>query len=190
MKENGFTLVETLIVLAIGALLLTGIGNAIASFATALEKVKDNVENSQVDLEIKSLKSLLQSARFVDAEGNIFEQRPDGLDFTARLPDSGGYKGFYKQRLEVTKKSDGDVLSLKVEDINVNLPTIILLNDVKVKTIQFPKQSDFIVEKNETVKEHKITIITGGGKPHEVVFYPLSSNEQGGIFDPISRACR
>lgn len=188
MKEHGFTLIETLIVLAIGALLLAGISNAIASFAPALERVKNNTEKSQLDIRLISLANILKSARFVDIDQQAFTQKPNTLTFMSHAPMASGRRGYVIHQLQIVDKNDEGVMQLNISDAEANFPSVNILQGVD--KVVFPKQIDLVARNQSHNIVHKVIINLSNGEQRSIPINPIVTETKTCIFDPISQVCR
>lgn len=186
MRENGFTIVETLIVLAVGALLLVGIGNAISGFAPIFQRVKKSDTQQVTTRKLEQLENMLSASHFVGSDGKSFKQEVNGLTFLARLPMSSGYKGLYEQRIEFKKQNNE--LGLRVIDPSLSLPDVVIAQNIE--KISFPNQKQFAKTGSEQASVYKISLLSKDGIQFEIIINPIVDNSNNCVFDFISRSCR
>lgn len=191
MRENGFTLIETLIVLAIGALLLAGISNAIASFVPALTRVQINQEKAQDDANIRALAKLLNASRFANNNGEPLEQKLNSISFMARLPMASGMRGYILHKLEFVNDNGGASLKLRIGEASNSLPSVTIISGID--KVIFPKQTDLVSRSSDDVDTHQVSEIIIRRQSAEdinIPIKPIVTETKVCIFDPISQVCR
>ena len=188
INHNGFTLVETLIVLAIGALLLAGISNAIAGFAPALERVQNNSEDSQVEANLISLEHILKVARFIDSDQQAFTQKQNALTFLSRAPIASGKRGYIMHQLQFIKENNEGIMRLKTSDNELSFPSVDIMNSID--KVIFPEQIDLLAGSQRQDGNNQIIISLANGDQRRVSINPMITETKTCVFDPISQACR
>lgn len=188
INHNGFTLIETLIILAIGALLLVGISNAIAGFAPALERVQNNSEDSQFEVNLISLEYMLKAARFIDSNQQAFTQKPDTLTFMSRAPMASGKRGYIVHHLQFIIENNEGIMRLKTSDNELSFPSVDIIDGIQKVT--FPKQIDLAAGDQRENKNNEIIINLSNGEQRRISINPMITETKTCVFDPISQACR
>jgi len=188
MNEKGFTLVETLVSLVVGAMLLGSISWVISGLGKDFKtSQQSNIPRQQMQ-SAKLLSRILSDARFVDAAGNPLPRSDDRLDFMMRAPEALGMKGFVPARLQAAGMGGAKALTLEIA--GADYPKVELLGDLEKLDfdysvnigpqgeIPFVRQIAINFQRKAETKAQRINI-----RPH--------INAVGAcIFDPISQQCR
>ncbi len=186
MSENGFTLVETLVALVIGAVLLGSISWVISGLVKdlkAAEQIRD--PRAMLDAAIL-LENILGGARFENDEGQTLPRNAEQLTFEMRAPAALGTPGYIPASLAAVPATSGKslVLSLPGSD----LPDTILLDG--------PEDIDFTYEtdSNQTspyIRQINVFVQWIAAKDKKSLSFRPRINADGTcVFDPISQQCR
>jgi prepilin-type N-terminal cleavage/methylation domain-containing protein len=189
MKENGFTLVEMLVVLAIGALLLTGIASVLGGFGDTLRRTqmadRAIVQMSGTD----EIRELLEGALYVDESGALYPQSNARLEFRTPAPqalDVGGLR-----HVALLSRDDGKSYSLVLDDLEQDLavPDATLLSDADA--IRFESRTQAMGKQQKPrISQVKVNLRLPGNTEATIVAHPKLNTQGPCVFDPISQECR
>ncbi len=112
LSENGFTLIEMLVSLAIGSVLLAIIANMISGFSTELRAAAPRSAAAAQPQRIVQLRNLLREARFVDSEGKLLPHLNNSVQFVRRKSDVTGRENWQSSQLIISTDADGRTLKL------------------------------------------------------------------------------
>lgn len=189
MKENGFTLVEMLIVLAIGALLLTGIASVLGGFGDTLRRTQkaERIVSQMAGLD--DIRQLLEGALYVDEKGALYPQSSTRLEFRTPAAQSLEIGGL--RHVALVPKKHGDTLSLVLDDLDedIDVPDAIFLRGAKA--IGFDSRTTAIgQQKKPRIRQITINVQLPGGLAEPIIAHPRLTTEGPCVFDPISQDCR
>ena len=189
MKENGFTLVEMLVVLAIGALLLTGIASVLGGFGDTLRRTQlaDRVIAQMSGSD--EIRQLLEGALYADETGALYPQSNTRLEF--RTPAPRALQGGGLRHVALMIRKEGKFNSLVLDDLAQDLavPDAILLRSAD--SISFDSQTNAIGQQQKIrISQIKVILRLSGNTEATIVAHPRLNTQGPCLFDPISQECR
>lgn len=188
MNEKGFTLIEVLVALVVGAMLLGSVSWIIASLAKDL-KAAERIERPEALLQSTALlEKILSEGRFIDQSGGAMQRSATNLDFAMRAPEALGQTGFVTAKLIARENASSASLVLQLPGTDFpettvlqNMESINLSYDVESGSqgpSPFIKKIAIIVKPTYQTEGLTINI-----RPHVDAIGAC-------IFDPISQQCR
>lgn len=188
MNEKGFTLIEVLVSLVVGAMLLGSVSWIISGLAKDL-KVSENIEQPKTVLQTGALlENILSDGRFVDQSGRAMPRTANSLDFEMRAPEVLGRPGFISSKLVVIKNALGESLVLQLP--GTDLPETLLLNNMDSISLSY-KAASGPQDPSPFVRRIAITFKAKHRTEEQTINIRPRINAVGGcIFDPISQQCR
>lgn len=188
MKENGFTLVEMLIVLAVGALLLTGIASVLGGFGDTLRRTQKADKQLSQLASFDTVQQMLDSALYVDEQGELYPQSASRLEFRTAAPQALQTGGFRHVALLAVRKSDRHNLLLDDLGSDNALPDATFLRGAE--NISFETRTDAGGQTQKPkIREVRIKLRLPSGEA-QIVSTPRITVQGPCVFDPISQDCR
>lgn len=188
MSKNGFTLIETLVALTIGAMLLGSISWVISGLVKDLKAVEQR-QNPRAMLDAASLlDNILGSARFADGGGQVLPRDAEKMAFEMLAPAVLGRPGYISANLAAVQALNGNslVLSLPGSD----LPDTIVLDGAD--DIDFAYETDSAqIYSDPYIRQINISVQWNGRKDVKVLSVrPRIDSDGACVFDPVSQQCR
>jgi prepilin-type N-terminal cleavage/methylation domain-containing protein len=112
IDRNGFTLLEMLVSLAIGAVLLAIISNMVSGFSLHMRQSQLRNSNASTQQQFLYLRGLLRDARFVDEKGLLLPHADNSVQFVRRKLSSSGREIWQTSQLVITSNTNGRVITL------------------------------------------------------------------------------
>lgn len=189
MKENGFTLVEMLIVLAIGALLLTGIASVLGGFGDTLRRTQKADRYIAQKAATEDIRQMLEGALYSDATGKFYPQSASRLEFrtpAAKALETGGLR-----HVALLSANDGGTQKIILDDLgqDIAIPDAVLLRGAKAIAFE-SRLADYGQQQKPRISKVKVKLRLPDGTEQLVVAHPKLTTQGPCIFDPISQACR
>ena len=188
MKENGFTLVEMLIVLAVGALLLTGVASVLGGFSDTLRRTQKADKQLSQLASFDTVQQMLDSALYVDEQGELYPQSASRLEFRTAAPQALRTGGL--RHVALLAVSSGDQQNLLLDDLGSDnaLPDATLLRGAE--DIAFETRTD-AGEQTQKPRIRKVRIkLRLAGREAQIVSTPRITVQGSCVFDLISQSCR
>ncbi|MEP2990036.1 MAG: prepilin-type N-terminal cleavage/methylation domain-containing protein [Parasphingorhabdus sp.] len=188
MNEDGFTLVETLVALVVGAMLLGSISWVVSGFTRDLKAVETADQTREIARASTFLNRILSSARFSDQDGQPFPRSDTSLTFKTPTPLALGGTGYAEAKLDVVSDKNGQSLTFTVLDADV--PTTRIVDGAK--SISFDiSESENPTYSGRFLSEVKIVVSTEDQiDPKIIKVGPKIDGVGACIFDVISQKCR
>jgi prepilin-type N-terminal cleavage/methylation domain-containing protein len=133
--RNGFTLLEMLVSLAIGAVLLAIISNMVSGFSQNMRQSQIRNSNASTQQQFLYLRSLLRDARFVDDKGILLPHADNSVQFVRRKLGGSGREFWQMSRLVITSNKNGRAISLWD---NGAASGDVILQDLRFAQLRFP----------------------------------------------------
>lgn len=188
MNERGFTLIETLVALVLGAMLLGSISGVISGLVNDL-KAAEQTQGPRAMLDASNLlENILGGARFVDSGGKALPRNSEQLAFELRAPAVLGRRGYISANLAAVSTGSGKSLVLSLP--GTNLPETILLDGCD--DIDFAYQTDSDQQfADPNIRQISVSVQWNAEKEGKTLSYHPHINSGGAcVFDPISQQCR
>lgn len=188
MKENGFTLAEILVVLAVGALLLTGIASVLGGFGDTLRRTQKADKQLSQLANFDTVQQMLDSALYVDEQGELYPQSASRLEFRTAAPKALRTGGL--RHVALLAVSYGERQDLLLDDLGSDnaLPEASLLRGAE--NIAFETRIDATgPTQKPKVREVRIKLRLAG-REAQIVSTPRITVQGPCVFDPISQSCR
>jgi len=188
MKQNGFTLIETLVALVIGAMLLGSISWVISGLVKDLKAAEQSQEPRAMLDAAKLLENILGSARFADGDGKTLPRDAEKLAFEMQAPAVLGRRGYISANLAAVQALNGKslVLSLPGSD----LPDTIVLDSAEDIELAYETDSNQI-SSDPYIRQIDISVQWNAEKEAKVLsFRPRINSDGACVFDPVSQQCR
>ena len=188
MSERGFTLIETLVALAIGAMLLGSISWVISGLVKDL-KAAEQSQNPRAMLDAASLlDNILGSARFTDGDGKSLKRDSANLAFEMLAPTVLGKPGYVSANLAAVQALNGNSLVLFLP--GSDLPDTIVLDGAD--DIDFAYETDSAqIYSDPYIRQINISVRWNAEKDAKILSVrPRIDSDGACVFDPVSQQCR
>jgi len=188
MNEKGFTLVETLAALVVGAMLLGSISWVISGLTRDLTVAEVSDQTREISQASVILNRILSSARFTDQDGNNLARSNNFLTFEMPAPDALRQSGYVRAALSSEQSAGGRALFVEFPD--TNFPKSRILDGVKSVSLEFVEKDDQS-KPGSFLRKIKVSILVeAGNEPHLINIHPKIDSVGACIFDVISQRCR
>ncbi|MEP3226280.1 MAG: prepilin-type N-terminal cleavage/methylation domain-containing protein [Parasphingorhabdus sp.] len=188
MNDKGFTLVEILVSLVVGAMLLGSMSWIISGLAKDL-KGSEDIEMPKALLQSSALlEDILNDGRFVDQSGTAMARSAKSLDFEMRAPATLGRSDFINAKLTTVRNGSGESLVLQLPGSD-GLETT-LFNNMEKISLSYETAID---EQGSVPLVQRITITVKAkhrAQEQAINIRPRVDAVGGCIFDPVSQQCR
>lgn len=188
MNEEGFTLVETLAALVVGAMLLGSISWVVSGLTGDLKAAERADSDREIVKAATLLDRVLSEARFVDQDGTVLARSIEALIFEMPAPKSLQRSGLIQAKISARPDSEGQ--SLVFEIIDTDIPATQLIGGQRLIEFEYAENNDQTYP-GRFVDEIKLSI-RSSDKPNPTIlkFHPKINATGACIFDPISQRCR
>lgn len=190
MKINGYTLVEMLVVLAIGSLLLTGVGSAIAQMGLSLDRNKEYISISENRWSDERLISLLSQSIYQDEAGNALASSKDSIGLRFRSPQSSGSHGWINAKLQIEQLEDKQRLLLIPEKTSVFPASILADNMAQIEMSSIGINANTEPRDANDFKQITLSFTNQKQEIRELSIYPKINVQAACVFDQIAQSCR
>ncbi len=188
LSEQGFTLVEVLVSLIVGALLLSSLGWVIGALTKDLKSAETQQHSKEILHISKFLERVFVDARFADDKNNPLPRSQGVLNFQMRAPEASGKDGYVTAKLSVSNGSGGK--ALKIAFPGTELPEAGLISGAKDIAFSYDQNED---RQNPNVFLERIAITVQKkdvSAPDIINLRPRINAVGTCVFDPISQQCR
>jgi len=187
VKENGFTLIEMLVSLVVGAFIIGSISWVTSNLAKGLE-AEATSDFSQELLDAHNvLDKIISNARFKEPGGAHLKRTKKFLEFDIRGPDSLGKSGYERARLLL---NNNPTPQLVLEFDNPLLPETIIVHAANELEISYKETGDQNGTDRHLVQIQLSFYSNDEENRHILSLYPRINGQGTCIFDPISQRCR
>ena len=191
--ETGFTLVELLAALVLGAFLLAAIGWLLGGLSDSLAARRRTTALAQVSSIAEPLERLLAAADAAPA-APVPQLSPRSLEIQTGPPQALGPVGPISLSLAVRQLEDGQALIMRLRAAGgATLPEAVAADRIlargfsRIRFVYLPRAAD---DPAKTPRLITIQFETPSSRQYEIVAEPMMSGSAGCQFDPISMACR
>jgi prepilin-type N-terminal cleavage/methylation domain-containing protein len=192
-RDDGFTLVELLVAMVVGAMLLVALSWSIASLGRELTATRTVAAGEDVQAVTPALTALIEASQPVRPGGQPIVNRPDRYETITSSPAALGPVGLIRMALTARRLPDGMALEIATApaDPSVRLPAIVTASRALVRgmaDIRF----DYRPADKPELPPRLVTIrmTDTRGMAHRIAVATKLNGQAACRFDPISMTCR
>jgi prepilin-type N-terminal cleavage/methylation domain-containing protein len=201
--DDGFTLVETLVALAAGAMLLTFLGQGLKDMRDSWMLARDSSHMSQTRTQgLSALDQLVRGALVAEEvmQEQPFDGTPRKLSFLTSPPQAFATMGLVRADITLDPQASGYVLRAKLISTSngVSAGPFVLLENLPSASFSFAVRDAAQAAKITDVSRHqgnppaavRFTFVAQDKSTETRLLIPQMTRDGRCLFDPVSLTCR
>lgn len=194
IKGNGFTLVELLVAMVVGAMLLVSLSWAVATLARQLPTRAPEARDTDLAAVAPMLGAMIEQAQPL-RPGAAFRGDEKSLDLVVPAPMAAGLAGPLDLKLRVESRTGGEALIASVEPVDATAPFPAAARAPHVlvhgyEEIRFGYIPAAQAEASSLPRLVTISFAGDRGATQRISAAPRLDSDGRCRFDPISMTCR